>query len=107
MAISAVDGDLHIVRRAAASIGYLRLNLDQEQAIIADVRGRGVFISLPMGFGKSLCFGLLPQVFDTLKGTERQSIVMEMSPLVAVMKERVASFSSRGISAAYVSDKDD
>lgn len=32
---------------------------------------------------------------------------MVVSPLIALMKEHVASFSSRGISAAYVSDKDD
>ena len=66
-----------------------------------------MFVALPTGYGKSLCFGLLPRVFDLLRGVEKESVVIVVSPLVALMKEQAAFFSSKGISAASISDKDD
>ena len=47
-------------------------------------QGRDVVVSLPTGSGKSLCFGLLPMVFDAIHQTSG-SIVMVVSPLVALM----------------------
>jgi len=38
------------------------------EAVKAFVEGNNVFMSLPTGFGKSLCFVLLPYVFDCLCG---------------------------------------
>ena len=64
--------------------------------------GNDVFVSLPTGYGKS--HGLLPCVFDALRGVEKKSIVLVVCPLVALMKEHV-QFSSMGIPAAYVSGK--
>ena len=52
-----------IVARAAASLGYLSLKPEQEAAIVTFVSGRDVFVSLPTGCGKSLCFAILPRVF--------------------------------------------
>ena len=43
--------------RAATSLGYSKLKLEQEQAIASFV---SVFVALPTGYGKSLCFVLLP-----------------------------------------------
>ena len=80
---------------------------EQEQAIASFVSGNDVFVALPTGFGKSLCFVLLPRVFDLLRGVEKLSVVMVVSPLVALMKEQVVSYSAKGISAACVSDMDD
>ena len=96
-----------IVGRAATSLGYSELKPEQEQAILAFVSGKDVFVALPTGYGKSLCYGLLPHVFDLLRGLEKQSVVIVVSPLVALMKEQAVSFSSKGISAACISDKDD
>ena len=36
------------------------------EAIRAFVSGNYVFVSLPTGYGKSLCYVLLPLVFDAL-----------------------------------------
>ena len=60
-----------IVGRAASSLGYSKLKPEQEQAILAFVSGKDVFVALPTGYGKSLCFGLLP-----LRGVEKQSVVI-------------------------------
>ena len=65
-----------------------------------------MFVSLPTGHGKTLCYALLPAVFDLkMNLAEKTSIVMIVSPLVALMKDQTSSLTARGISAAYVSDK--
>ena len=50
---------------------------------------------------------LLPFVFDVKnKLKERTSIVMIVSPKVALMKDQAKVFTEKGISAGYVSDKE-
>ena len=43
------------VRKAGQSLGYTSLKDEQLNALCAFVRGRDVFVSLPTGYGKSLC----------------------------------------------------
>ena len=38
----------------------------QKEAITSFVEGNDVLVILPTGYGKSLCFALLPLVFDCL-----------------------------------------
>ena len=52
------------------------------------VDGRDVFVMLPTGSGKSLCYTALPSVFDILRGKDGH-IVIVVSPLVALMKDQV------------------
>ena len=54
------------VAYAASRIGVPSLNAHQKQAVRAFVNGKDVFISLPTGFGKSVCFQSLPFVLDYL-----------------------------------------
>ena len=64
-------------------------------------------MSLPTGYGKSLCYALLPFIFDVKRGlVEKKSVVMVVSPLIALMKDQSSSFTRRGITAEYVSDKE-
>ena len=50
-------------------------------------------VSLPTGYGKSLCYVLLLSVFDIKLGlVENTSIVMVVSPLIALMKDQSMSF---------------
>lgn len=61
-----------------------------------------MFISLPTGGGKSLCFACLPLVYDRLREVSSKSIAVIVSPLNVLMQDQVASFSSRRVTAAHV-----
>lgn len=56
---------------------------------------------MPTGYGKSLIFQLLPDVYDLYFGVEN-SIVLVISPLNALMQDQVAKLKERGISACMI-----
>ena len=84
------------------------LKLEQLQAVHHMYEGRNVFLWLPTGFGKSICYEVLPFLFDCklgkcdAAGSER-SIVVVVSPLVSLMVDQVASLRLRGVSTAIMS----
>ncbi len=82
-------------------LGY-ELKNEQEESVFQFASGKDVFVCLPTGYGKSLCYEILPIVFDELRGVEKKSIILVVSPLSALMKDQVAAVSSLGIAAAYV-----
>ena len=51
-----------IARSAAASLGYMYSSLKPEQllTISLSLKGNDMFVSLPTGYGKSLCYAALP-----------------------------------------------
>ncbi len=93
---SHLDG---IIVKAAGSLGYT-LKPEQKQALLKFVGGQDVFVSLPTGF-KSLCYILLPRIFDLLRGVENKCVIIVVSPLIALMKYQVASITKIGLSATY------
>ena len=83
----AVDNSQEIVVRATSSLCY-SLKPEQEQAIFAFVSGNDVFIALPTGYGKSLCFVVLTRAFDLLREVQNEWLV------VALMRDQAASFTA-------------
>lgn len=78
---------------AARAMGYEGMKPEQLKIITALVRGRDVFGILPTGYGKSLCYACLPTVFDQLlQKRDGFSIVLVVSPLVAIMKDQVSKY---------------
>ena len=59
-------------------------------AISAFIERRDVFVVLPTGFGKTLCFTCLPIVFDELYPSIKPSIVLVVTPLIAIMQDQVS-----------------
>ena len=99
-----MDSDLKaIVSAAARALGYDSLKPEQETALLAFLDGKDVFVSLPTGYGKSLCYAALPAAFDSLlRRKEATSIVIAVSPLIALMKDQVAGLSARGLAVGCV-----
>ena len=84
---------------------------DQQEVIFNFIRRKDVFVSLPTGAGKSLCFAVFPYPFDLLTSrvssvgeltAEERSIVVVMRPLVSLMKDQIAKFSERGLACTFV-----
>ena len=98
------------VRKAGASLGYCSLKDDQIKALCCFVEGKDVFISLPTGYGKSLCYMLLPLVFDNFHSITvdlKKSIVVVVSPLIALMEDQVTSYSAKGVKCASIDSESD
>ena len=94
-----------MIGELARGHGYERLKEKQLTAIEKFVCGQDVFVSLPTGFGKSVIYGLLPTIFDRLKGhTAPTSIALIVSPLASLMVDQKARFSSICKRAAFVTD---
>ena len=53
---------------AITEIGLEQLKSKQKEAIKAFVEGNDTFVSLPTGYGKSVIYGILPIVFDKMRG---------------------------------------
>ena len=75
---------------AALKLGYASLRPEQLEVVIQFLSGRDVFAVLPTGFGKSLCFAVLPLAFDKLSRPTEKAIVVVASPLTAIMKDQVS-----------------
>ena len=76
---------------AAKQLGYGALKDLQLEVIKGIATGRDVFAVLPTGYGKSLCYGCLPLVFDILHHPAKHSIVCVITPLTAIIQDQVSS----------------
>jgi len=77
----------------------------QQEVVLAFLKGRDVFVSLLTGSGKSLCYSILPWVFDLLwKRATESSVVVVVSPLIALMKDQVESLQRKNFTAICISE---
>ncbi len=67
------------ISEASKLLGYTRLREGQELAIREFLKGKDVFVSLPTGSGKSLCYMILPYIFNFIRG-RCDSMVLVVSP---------------------------
>ena len=98
------------LEKVVVTLGYTSLKQEQKDAIKEFVKGHDVFVCLPTGFGKSLCYIILPMLFDTLKGyTSPYSIVLihVVSPLDAIIADQVKSLTRKGLQAVHVKSSRD
>ena len=56
---------------------------------------------LPAGYGKSVIYQILPDVFDIMLGTEK-SVVLVISPLNALTQDQITKLKDRGISCSLI-----
>ena len=72
--------------------------------------GEDVFLWLPTGFGKSLCYQLLPYLFDYKFGrvtAGSPSLVVVVCPLISLMVDQVRKLRHRGVKAAILTSSSD
>ena len=71
-----------VISYATKALGYSELRPNQELAVKHFLRGLDVFVSLPIGSGKSLCYCLLPKALDFLwqRIESTQSMFVVVSP---------------------------
>ena len=90
----------------------MTLKTEQIASIMAVCNGKDVFVWLPTGFGKSLCYEVLPFVMDCKLGrVDSQSgkysaccsVVLVISPLISLMVDQVLSLRRRGVDASILS----
>ena len=80
--------------------GFSQLREKQRLAVVNFMLGNDVFVSLPTGSGKSLCYWVLPKAFDIVNKSSG-SLVIVISPLIALMKDQVQVLTEKGINAIY------
>ena len=79
-----------VATKVVQGLGYEAMKHEQLQIVTGVLRGRDVFGVLPTGYGKTLCFTCLPGVYDKLYQTVEPSIVLVVSPLIAIMKDQAS-----------------
>ena len=87
------------VRFAMNQLGVSTLKDKQKEAIHNFVRGHDCFVILPTGYGKTLCYALLPLVFDHLRkrNTSVFYCIVCVSPLVSLMMDQVIASTHRRV----------
>ena len=97
-----------VINSVAFRLEYPELKPFQESAVKSFVSGKDVFVSLPTGYGKSFCYSCLPWVFDALNHKQTPySMVVVVSPLIALMKDQLKVLTDKGIAAAQIQKKFD
>ena len=99
-----VDGDCTDLALcyAAERLGLPSLNEKQKEAVRTFVTGKDVFVSLPIGFGKSICFQSVPFVLDYLGSSESNEvedkhIALVVEPTAAIMHRQVSMLEAKSI----------
>ena len=89
----------------AKKMGLRQFKPQQKKAIECVLRGEDVFVTLPTGFSKSAIYQSLPfcASVSAEESSPPKAIVLVVSPLIALMRDQVASLSSTGVKAVYLS----
>jgi ATP-dependent DNA helicase RecQ len=85
---------------SAKALGYGQLTNNQRKVLRSFLLGSDVFASLPTGSGKPLCYWVLPGAFNVLRKINT-SIVLIVSPLIALMKDQVERLKVKRVKAVY------
>lgn len=83
---------------------------EQLQSVGAIYRGESVFVWLPTGYGKSLCYQMLPFLMDfKLHRTETclKSAIIVVSPLISLIADQIKFLKSKGVATSVIASGSD
>jgi ATP-dependent DNA helicase RecQ len=86
--------DQAVLAALRSTFGYASFRPLQEEIVHASLDGRDVFVLMPTGGGKSLCYQLPALLID--------GITVVVSPLIALMKDQVDALRALGVAATFV-----
>jgi bloom syndrome protein len=91
---------MQVVRqRLFNTFGHRKFRDGQEEIVKAALGGKDVFVLIPTGGGKSLCYQL-PAVCS-------MGLTVVFSPLIALVQDQVQALEQDGVNAAYISSEMD
>ena len=85
---------------------HLSLKKEQISSMEAIYNRRDVFMWLPTGYGKSICYQALPFIMNYKHGQE-YSLVIVVSPLIALMIDQVTSLRRKNIKCSIITSSAD
>ncbi len=103
-AVTPFQCSVDLIEKVSSALGFI-LKPEQKRTLQKFASGKDVFVSLPTGFEKSLCYILL---LDVMTGDDTcgNSIILVLSPLIALMKDKIGTIQKMGIRATHVSDEE-
>jgi ATP-dependent DNA helicase RecQ len=91
---SRINAGVDLLSALKKHFGYDQFRLLQREIIEDALAGRDVFVLMPTGGGKSLCF--------QLPALMRDGLTIVVSPLISLMKDQVDALQTSGIPATFL-----